>query len=561
MIILIKALIYKAFRVISGKIHPMNKVVETLPDEPEKLKELVLQLQDKINHLTDDLSIKDAKLNHQNDYINQLIEAIRLAKHQHFGTRSEKFNPESDQLSLLFNEAEALADHDRHKELSDQQDSETKVSGYTRKKSTGGRKPLPDHLPRIEVVHELTEDECRCDHCQGDLKEIGQKFSEQLELIPMTVRVIKHIKKTFCCPHCKQTIKAAKLPPQPIPGSMASAGTLAHVAINKYVNGMPLYRQELEFKRLEIPITRSSLANWMIKCGLLIQPLINLMRESMLSYDIVQMDETRCQVLKEPGKSPHSQSYMWIQRGGPPDGTVILYDYAPTRSQTVAVDLLGDYSGYLQTDGYEGYNKVCLQNGILQLGCWSHAKRKFEQAIAAQGKVKTKKVSLANQALQRIRLLYRIEKQARTMDAEQRLALRQSRSLPILRDLRKWLDQHLPVVVKQSALGKAMHYLDKKWEKLNIYTTDGRLNMDNNLCENAIRPFVIGRKNHLFSDTVSGAKASANLYSLIETAKANGLEPHQYLKTVFTELPKATCIKDIEVLLPVKLNIELDEAA
>lgn len=560
-IISLKACIYKAFIGVHGKIRPMNKAVETLPNEPEKLKELVLQLQDKINHLNDDLSIKDAKLNHQNDYINQLIEAIRLARHQHFGTRSEKFNPETDQLSLLFNEAEALADHDRSKGEPEQGQSETKVSGYTRKKSKGGRKPLPDHLPRIEVVHVLAEGDCHCDHCQGQLKEMGAKTSEQLELIPMTVRVIKHIKTTYHCPHCKQMIKAAKLPPQPIPAGIASAGTLAHLAINKYVNGMPLYRQELEFKRLKIPITRSSLASWMIKAGLLIQPLINLMRESMLSYDILQMDETRCQVLKEPGKPPQSQSYMWVQRGGPPDKFIILYDYAPTRSQTVPVDLLGDYSGYLQTDGYEGYNKVCLQNGIIQLGCWAHAKRKFDQAIAAQGKLKTKKVPLAHQALQRIRLLYRIEKQAKTMDAEKRLALRQSRSVPVLKDLRQWLDKHLPVIVKQSALGKAMYYMDKQWDKLTVYTTDGRLNIDNNLAENVIRPYVVGRKNWLFCDTVSGAKACANLYSLIETAKANGLEPYQYLKMIFTELPKAKTVEQIEALLPFKPEIELDEAA
>ncbi len=561
MMILVKAFVYKAFGAICGKISPMNQSVELLPNEPEKLKELVFQLQKTITHLTDDLVTKDAKLNHQNEYINQLIEAIALAKHQNFGSRSEKFNTDSDQLSLLFNEAEALADHASQDNEPDQGGSETNVSGYTRKQSKGGRRPLPDHLPRVEVIHELDENECTCDHCQSELKQIGQKVSEQIELIPMTVRVIKHIKKTYSCPNCKQTIKAAKLPTQPIPGSIACAGTLAHVVINKYVNSMPLYRQELEFKRLKIPITRSSLANWMIKVGILTQPLINLLRESMLSYDIIQMDETRCQVLKEPGKTPQSQSFMWVQRGGPPDKTIILYDYAPTRGQSVPVDLLGDYSGYLQTDGYEGYNKVCLENGITQLGCWAHAKRKFDQAIVAQGKLKSRKIPLAHQALQRIRLLYRIEKQAKSYTSEQRYELRRSRSVPILNDLRQWLDQHLPLIVKQTALGKAMYYLDKQWDKLTVYITDGYLNIDNNLAENVIRPYVVGRKNWLFCDTVSGVKASANLYSLIETAKVNGLEPYQYLKMIFTELPKVATVEQIEDLLPFKPNIELDHAA
>ena len=540
----------------------MNQRIESLPNDPEQLRELVIRLQDKCAHLETELSTEQTKNKHQSDYINQLIEAIALAKQQHFGSRSEKFNV--NQLSLLFNEAEALSDHDANHpngNSDSERESKTLVTAHSRRKGKGGRRKLPDHFLRIEVVHELDESECTCGHCQSQLIAMGEKASEQIELIPMTVKVIKHIKKTYSCPNCKQTIKAAKLPPQPIPGSIASPGTIAHVVVGKYINSMPLYRQEQEFKRLDIPLNRSTLANWVIKAGLLIQPLINLMRESMLDYDIVQMDETRCQVLKEPGKTPQSQSYMWVQRGGPPARRIILYDYAPNRSQSIPVQLLGDYSGYLQTDGYEGYKKVCQQNNITQLGCWAHVRRKFDQAIKAQGKLKTKKVSLAKQALQRIQLLYRIEKQAKDLTVEQRFALHQSRSVPILNDLRKWLDQHLPVVVKQSGLGKAMHYMDKQWDKLTVYTTDGRLNIDNNFCENAIRPFVIGRKNHLFSDTVSGAKASANLYSLIETAKANNLEPYQFLKRIFTELPKATTVEQIEALLPFKTKVELHEAA
>ena len=523
----------------------MNSVDQTLPDNVEALTELVFQLR--------------AKLSHQSNYIKQLIEAIQLSRHQHFGGRSEKFNV--DQLSLLFNEAETLADHetDDQDKVDDSGPDKTIVGPYQRRK--GGRRKLPNHYPRIEVIHTLEGEDCQCDQCQGDLTVLGEKISEQIDLIPMTVRVIRHIRKTYHCPSCKAGIKSAPLPPQPIPGSIASPGTLAHVAVNKYINGMPLYRQEKEFERLAIPLNRSTLAFWVIKTGLLIQPLINLLRDVMLAYDLLQMDETRCQVLKEPGKTPQSQSYMWVQRGGPPDKRVILFDYAPSRSQDVPIALLGEYAGYLQIDGYEGYNKVCAQNDITPLACMAHVRRKFDQAIKVQGKSKNRKVSLAQQALQRIQLLYRIEKQAKGMSDAQRRALRQSRAVPVLDGLRDWLDQHLPVVVKQSALGKAMHYMDKQWPRLTVYTEDGRLKIDNNLCENAIRPFVIGRKNSLFSDTVSGAKASANLYSLIETAKANGLEPYAYLKQVITELPKATCVEDIEALLPFKPQSELDQAA
>ena len=524
----------------------MKSAAESLPDDLDKLKEMVLQQQ--------------AKLDHQSDYIHQLIEAIRLARHQHFGSRSEKFNGE--QLSLLFNEAEALADHEGDEQDEKEDDSEedtTTVGSYKRRK--GGRRTLPDHYPRIEVFHTLESSDCQCDHCLGELTEMGEKISEQIDLIPMTVRVIRHIRKTYHCPSCEGGIKTAPLSAQPIPGSIASPGTLAHLAVNKYINGMPLYRQEAEFKRLDIPLTRSTLATWMIKAGLLIQPLINLLREVMLDHDVLQMDETRCQVLKEPGKTPQSRSYMWIQRGGPPGRPIILFDYAPTRSQEVPVELLGDYAGYLQIDGYEGYNKVCKQNEIIPLGCMAHVRRKFDQALKAQGSLKARKASLAQQALQRIQLLYRIEKQAKGVSDQQRTELRQSRVVPVLDGLRQWLDQHLLMVVKQSALGKAMHYMDKQWPRLTVYTEDGRLNIDNNLCENAIRPFVIGRKNHLFSDTVSGAKASANLYSLIETAKANGLEPYAYLQQVFTELPRATTVEEIEVLLPIKPDSTSEKAA
>ena len=285
-----------------GKITGMKSVTESLPDNLDKLKKKVLQLQN-------ELAIKEAKLDHQSDYIHQLIEAIKLARHQHFGARSEKFNGE--QLSLLFNEAESLVDHecDEQDKADENGEETTTIGSYKRRK--GGRRTLPDHYPRIDVIHALDEPDCQCEHCQGALAEMGEKISEQIDLVPLTVRVIRHIRKTYHCPNCEGGFKTAPLPAQPIPGSIASPGTLAHLAVNKYINGMPLYRQESEFKRLDIPLTRSTLAAWMIKAGLLVQPLINLLRETMLDYDVLQMDETRCQVLKEPGKTPQSQSYMW----------------------------------------------------------------------------------------------------------------------------------------------------------------------------------------------------------------------------------------------------------
>ena len=286
----------------------------------------------------------------------------------------------------------------------------------------------------------------------------------------------------------------------------------------------------------------------MLRAGTLVQPVINLLRDRLLSYDIVQMDETTVQVLKEPGKAAQSKSYLWLQRGGPPAQPVILFDYAPSRSQAVPQRLLAGFKGTLQTDGYDGYNAVLAMNDLIHLGCMAHARRKFSEAVKAQGK--KKRNGKAQRGLALIQKLYRIEKQARMLNSEARHEHRQRHARPLLENLRSWLDDVLAQVPPTSATGKALNYLHNEWPKLIRYLDDGRLEIDNNLAENAIRPFVVGRKNWLFSASVKGVKASANLYSLIETAKANGLEPYAYLRYLFTELPKTETVEAIDALLP-----------
>jgi transposase len=292
----------------------------------------------------------------------------------------------------------------------------------------------------------------------------------------------------------------------------------------------------------------------MIQAGCLVQPVINLLRDRLLAYDILQMDETTVQVLKEAGKTAQSKSYLWLQRGGPPDQPVILYDYDPSRSQAVPTRLLEGYRGYLQTDGYAGYNAAVALNELTHVGCMAHARRKFSEAVKAQGK--KKKRGKAHQGLALIQKLYRIEKHTRTLTPEARHEHRQRHAAPILKDLRRWLDEALPQAPPTSATGNALNYLHNEWNKLIAYLEDGRLEIDNNGAENAIRPFVVGRKNWLFSTSVQGVKASANLYSLIETAKANGLEPYAYLRYLFTELPKATTVEAIEALLPGTIKMD-----
>jgi len=335
----------------------VHEVKDSLPDDLDGLKSLVLQLQQKNEQ--------------QWQFIELLLEQIRLSRHQHFGVRSERLS--LDQMQLAFNEAEAAAaagqDAGGGKRVDDGHEDGDKLTVSAYRRSKAGRRPLPAELPRIEVVHELSDEACTCDVCRAPLEVMGAKVSEQLDLIPAQMRVLKHVRKTYRCPDCEGNIKTAPRPAQPIPKSNASPGTLAYVAISKYADGLPLYRQEQRLKRIGVELPRSTLASWMVKAGLMVHPIINLMRERMLSYPVLAMDETRIQVLREPGKSPQSQSYLWVQRGGPPDRPILFYDYDPSRSQDVPKRLLGEYVGFLQTDGYEGYGNVCADNGITQLGC------------------------------------------------------------------------------------------------------------------------------------------------------------------------------------------------
>ncbi|MCP4011120.1 MAG: IS66 family transposase [Proteobacteria bacterium] len=510
-----------------------------LAEQATKLDEAATQKQQ--------LLARNEQLNNQNQHykaqVLTLQEQLNLALARRYAASSEKISP--DQY-LLFDEAETDTEIEW-------QDDEVIVPAHTRKK--GGRKKLPETLPRVDVIHELSAEERICPHDGATLAEIGAVTSEQLDIIPAKIQVIRHIRKQYAC-KCGQCIKTAALPKQPIPKSMASPGLLAHIAVSKYQDALPLYRQETILQRIGVDIPRVTLANWMIQVGILIQPLINLLRDRILEYDIIQMDETTVQVLKEPDKKAQSKSYIWLQRGGPPGKPVVLYDYDPGRSAEVPKRLLGDFKGYLQADAYVGYNAVVADNGLTRVGCMAHARRKFTDAIKAQGK--SKKRGEAHRGLLLIRKLYRVERQARNlkMDAPDRYSWRQKRSRTILDDIRKWLDKTLPQIAPSSATGQALSYLHNEWDQLIRYLDDGRLEIDNNLAENAIRPFVIGRRNWLFSTSVKGVKASANLYSLIECAKINGLEPYAYLRHVFTELPKAGTVEAIETLLPGDLKKE-----
>ena len=519
----------------------MRNLPAQLPDDIEFLKALVAEQAALNAQILAEKVAADQHIVRLDAKVLSLQEQLNLALARRYAASSEKLSP--DQIRL-FDEAEAAAAMGGE---DDTQDEAIAVPTHTRKRR--GRRPLPENLPRVEVIHAIPADQRLCPHDGQVLVEINQVVSEQLDIIPAQIRVIRHIRKQYACA-CGQCIQTAPLPGQPIPKSMASPGLLAHIAVCKYQDALPLYRQEQILQRIGVDIPRATLANWMIRAGQLVQPLINLLRDHLLAYDIVQMDETTVQVLKEPGKTAQSKSYLWLQRGGPPDEPVILFDYDPTRCQTVPKALLEGFAGYLQADGYSGYNGEVAEGGLVQVGCMAHARRKFSEAVKGQGK--NPRQGKAHQGLAWIQHLYRIEKQARAqqLSAQARQLHRQQHAAPVLAKLRAWLEASLPGVPPGTLTGKALNYLNNEWPKLVRYLEDGRLEIDNNLAENAIRPFVIGRKNWLFSDSVHGVKASANLYSLVETAKANGLEPYQYLRQVFTVLPQADTVEAIESLLP-----------
>ena len=491
-----------------------------------------------------ELSKEVANLKREADQKDQRIklleEMLRLQRHKQYGASSEK---DTGGQGQLFNEAEDESldvDHDT---------ADITVPAHTRKKKK--RVSIPPELPREEIVHDLPDTEKVCPYDGTELKYIGDETSEQLDIEPAKIKVLRHLRKKYACPCCEKHLITAKKPAQPIEKSIASPGLLAYIAVSKYCDALPLYRQINIFKRIGVELDRTTLANWMIKMGSLVQPLINRLQDVCEEQAVLHVDETPLQVLNEPGKTAQNQSYMWVMATTQASVPVVLYHYSASRSGDTPKALLENFSGALMVDGYEGYSPVCQQNQLTRLGCWAHARRKFVEAQRQQPKGKTGK---ADVALGLIQKLYGIEKLSREKSTAERYKIRQKQSKEVIEKLRRWLEKALQNTPPKTTLGKAVQYLNNQWPRLVVYVDNGGWPIDNNRAENSIRPFVIGRKNWLFSASQAGANASANLYSLIETAKVNNLEPYAYLKEIFKLLPQAQSLNDIDMLLPWNIN-------
>lgn len=478
-----------------------------------------------------------------------------LLRKRLYGSSSEKLTPSEIAIQddlLLFNEFELLAQHVDLEEAPALAlpNAEPKPS----KKS--GRKPLPAHLPRVVIQHDLSPEEKVC-ACGGEMECIGAKVNETLNYTPPKIEVIAHHCMNYICTCCAKkkekdgTIQVgsriAKKPAQLIEKSIATPSLLAHIAVSKFCDHLPLYRQEYMFKRLSIDLSRQTMSVWMIKVGEAITPLINLLQDNILSYDVAFADETTVQVLKEPDRRAQTKSYMWCFLGGPPDKRAIIYQYHPSRGGEVANQFFDGYQGGLHCDGYGGYNTLLKSSAITGLNCWAHVRRKFIEALP-HGKEK----GVSGYVVKVIRLLYQIEEnlKATKADYETIKKVREQKAQPILDGLKKYLDEKSIAVLPKSKLGIAIDYTRKRWPYLITYLLDGRYENDNNRTERAIKPFVCGRNNWMFANSVEGAHSSANLFSLIETAKLHGLDPVKYLIKIFNELPNCKVVEDYELLMP-----------
>lgn len=477
------------------------------------------------------------------EQVKYLQEKLHLALTRQFGSSSEKAS--ADQYGL-FNEAES--------ELGTVDDEVSDADGITvqsHQRKTKPRVSIPDNLPREDIIHDLLEDEKICPHDGSQLEVIGSDDHEQLDIIPARIKVLRHRRLKYACPCCDRHIVTAKKPNQAIEKSIASAGLLAFIATQKYCDALPLYRQSEMFKRIGIELDRTNLANWMVKMGELVQPLIDHLTQYLQQQRVLHMDESTLQVLDEPGKAAQSKSYMWLMASFAAH-PAILYHYASSRSQHTPLTLLTKNTEALMVDGYEGYRTACADYDITRLGCWAHARRKFVDAQKAMPKGKSGK---ADQAISYIQKLYKIERKIEDEPPDKRYAIRQKDAKPIIEKIKQWLDKSLIHMLPSSKMGEALTYLSNQWDRLTAYLEDGEYPIDNNSAERAIRPFTIGRKNWMFAKSQAGATASANLYSLTETAKANGVNPYDYLREVFTRLPTMTTKDNLDELLPWSMSV------
>ena len=467
-----------------------------------------------------------------------LLEQLGLAKKRQFGSSSEKLQEELvGQLSLSFNELEAYAFGTKSTAP-----EQIAVKAHARKRQSGNvLDVVPEGTPTEVVEHRLSGEELVCASCGSRMEEIGKEIHRTLQMKPAQFWIREDVYYTYACKNCELKTGEAnilKTPKEPalLPGSFASAEAVAHIAVQKFVMFSPLYRLEQEFHRQGLKLSRQTTSNWLLNSSeMWLQPIYNALHKQLCKESVLHADETTLQVLKEPGKAATSKSYMWLYRtSGCTEHPIVLYEYQPTRKAEHAETFLKNFSGWLHADGYQGYHK--LPGNIRVVGCWAHARRKFDEALQTLPKEKQKDAPAAIGECYCSRL-FKLEEAFADLTPEARHEKRLEQEKPVLDALLSWANEMQAKTAPKSAMGRALHYLLEQWPYLIRYLEDGRLELSNNRAERSIKPFVMGRKNWLFANTPGGAQASSVIYSLIETAKENGLDPYRYLLWVLRNAP------------------------
>lgn len=488
----------------------MASETHDLPDDVDALKQLVLAHRSEVEHL-------------------KLI--IAKLKRMQFGCRSEKLDHEVEQLEL------------RLEELQIAQTNSAPAQPDTDEKAKPARRPLPDHLPRENVVHEPA---CNCPDCGSTMRKIGEDVSEVLEHVSAHFRVIRHVRPKLACPACERIVQVAA-PARPIARGVAGPGLLAHILVSKYADHLPLYRQAQIYAREGVELERSTMAEWVGQCFALLDPLTQALQRYVMAAGKLHADDTPVPVL-EPGRGKTKTGRLWtyVRDDRPSAGTdppAVLFRYSPDRRGERPREHLKDFIGILQADAYAGFGHLYEGGRILEAACWAHARRGFYDIHQAN------QSPIAAEALDRIGALYAIEKDIRGRLPNERAAARQARAGPLLESMREWLRHTLSRVSKKSELAKAISYVLTRWTALTRYTTDGRIEIDNNAAERALRAVALGRKNYLFCGSDAGGERAAAIYSLIGTAKLNDLNPQAYLRYVIEHIAEHP-INRVDELLP-----------
>jgi transposase len=524
-----------------------------LPDDPALLKQMVIE------HRAE-LVRHRAELAHRQSLIEQIrreaADRIQAMQQRHkaemdailrrfYGPRCERFDPRQLLLFGLTVAEELPVDPKAVLAETGQKLTTRRINHHRH-----GRQQLPAHLPRIEILHDLTEDQKKCPCCGEARQQIGSEVSEQLEFVTASFQVLKHIRHKYACKTCSDgccrcdghaQIEVATRTPQPIEKGLPGPGLLAHVITSKLADHLPLYRLESIFGRYGVDISRSTMCAWMLAAGELAKPLTDLMARRVKQSQVIHTDDTRVPVQDEQVEGRCKSGRIWAYLGdlnNPYD----VYQYTPDRTRAGPQGFLESYKGYLQADAYGGYDGVYHKGDVIEVACWAHARRKFFDARDTDG-------ARSAAMLEMVRQLYAVEDEAKLLNDDARRELRQQKSVPILARIRVWLDEQIKVVLPRSAMALAINYTLNQWDALCRYCEQGHLDIDNNTAERAMKRIAIGRKNWLFAGHDTAAQSHARLYTLIASAQRHGVDPQRYLTSVLAKIGQ-TPISELEQFLP-----------